>query len=408
MSFYKYNMINTYNKIDNQLFVNNRLKLKHLLQPKTLVIIKSYDDISNNVNKYQPNNNLFYLSGIDKEESILLIYNDGVNDWKEILFIRDITEKVLVWEGEKIDINTAQQISGIEEVYFISEYEKIMKSIINKIDTIYIDVDETQIKNSNYYSLMKKYSFHRYKSLNSIMTQLRMYKDDIEIELIKKACNITMNAYKHIESFIKPDIYEYDLQAEFASYFIKHCADGFAYRPIIASGKNNCKLHYDNNNNKIQSGDLILMDVACGYANYKSDVTRTLPANGVFTKRQEEVYNSVLNVFNKTQEIIHVGMDIKEYRKISDDMMFEELYKLKLISPNDMKQNPLCYKKYWPHGISHHLGLDVHDIADYNIPFNNAMVFTIEPGIYIPEENFGIRHENTFLIRNNKIIDLCK
>lgn len=401
-------MINTYNQIDNQLFINNRLKLKQLLPPKSLVLIKSYNDILNNVNKYQPNNNLFYLSGIDKEESILLIYNDGANDWKEVLFIRDITERVLVWEGEKIDITIAQQISGIEEVHFISEYEKMIGSIINKIDTIYIDIEETQVKNSNYHSLVKNYPFHRYKSLNPLMTQLRMYKDNIEVELIKKACSITINAYEHIKSFIRPDIYEYDLQAEFSSYFIKHCADGFAYRPIIASGKNNCKLHYDNNNNKIQSGDLVLMDVACGYANYKSDVTRTVPANGTFTKRQEEVYNSVLNVFNKIQEVIQVGMTFKEYRKISDDMMIEELYKLKLISPNDMKRNPLCYKKYWPHGISHHLGLDVHDIADYDIHFNNKMVFTIEPGIYIPEENFGIRHENTFLINDNKVIDLCE
>ena len=401
-------MINTYNQIDNQLFINNRLKLKQLLPTKSLVIIKSYNDILNNVNKYQPNNNLFYLSGIDKEESILLIYNDGANDWKEVLFIRDITERVLVWEGEKIDITIAQQISGIEEVHFISEYEKMIGSIINKIDTIYIDIEENQVQNSNYHSLIKNYPFHRYKSLNPLMTQLRMYKDNIEIELIKKACSITINAYEHIKSFIRPAIYEYDLQAEFSSYFIKHCADGFAYRPIIASGKNNCKIHYDNNNNKIQFGDLVLMDVACGYANYKSDVTRTVPANDTFTKRQEEVYNSVLNVFNKIQEVIQVGMTFKEYRKISDDIMIEELYKLKLISPNDMKQNPLCYKKYWPHGISHHLGLDVHDIADYDIPFNNKMVFTIEPGIYIPEENFGIRHENTFLINDNKVIDLCE
>ena len=401
-------MINTYNQIDNQLFINNRLKLKQLLPTKSLVLIKSYNDILNNVNKYQPNNNLFYLSGIDKEESILLIYNDGANDWKEVLFIRDITERVLVWEGEKIDITIAQQISGIEEVHFISEYEKMIGSIINKIDTIYIDIEENQVQNSNYHSLIKNYPFHRYKSLTPLMTQLRMYKDNIEVELIKKACSITIKAYEHIKSFIRPAIYEYDLQAEFSSYFIKHCADGFAYRPIIASGKNNCKLHYDNNNNKIQSGDLVLMDVACGYANYKSDVTRTVPANGTFTKRQEEVYNSVLNVFNKIQEVIQVGMTFKEYRKISDDMMIEELYKLKLISPDDMKQNPLCYKKYWPHGISHHLGLDVHDIADYDIPFNNKMVFTIEPGIYIPEENFGIRHENTFLINDNKVIDLCE
>jgi len=311
------------------------------------------------------------------------------------------------------------EISGIETVYWAHEFEKILKTIIYQCEYIYLNQNEhtrryidTETQENRLMKWFKeKYPLHKFERSAPIMHNIRSIKNEIEVQLIKKACDITEKGFRRLLQFIKPGVHEFEVEAELIHEFLRNKSKGFAYGPIIASGKNSCVLHYVENNKLCNDGDIILLDVAAEYANYASDLTRVLPVNGKYTNRQKEVYNSVLHVMKEAIKMLVPGNTFENYNKAVGDLMTEELLKLKLITKADVdKQNPSwpAYKKYFMHGTSHFLGLDVHDVGFFYEPMQEGNVFTCEPGIYIPEENIGIRLENNILVTKNGPVDLMK
>ena len=358
------------------------------------------------------NTNLLYLTGIDQEETFLILApNFPDKKMREILFIKETSEEISIWEGNKLTKKEAQEISGIKTVMWNNNFENILNLILAESNEIYLDKNEhirssTKIQTPQdrfILDIQKRYSSYKIKRSYPILSDLRMIKDKTEINLIQKACEITEKGFRRILGYVEPDIWEFDIEAEFIHDFIKNRSKGFAYQPIIATGINACSLHYNENKTQCKSGELILMDVAAEYANYKSDMTRTIPVNGKFTNRQLEIYNAVLNVKNEATNILRPGISINDYHKEVGKIMESELIKIKLIDKVDVKnqdpKNPL-FKKYFMHGTSHHLGLDTHDYGLLEDPFQENMVFTVEPGIYIPDEGFGIRLEDDVVIQS--------
>lgn len=410
-----------YSPIPNSLFIENRRRFAAKLKPNSIALFVSNDIMPTNADGamgFVQNSDLFYLSGIDQEETILLLYPDAQNNkHKEILFVRETNEEIAIWEGAKLTKKQASEVSGITNVQWISEFYKTLQSIIFQADYIYLNSNEhsrryiktetaTQRFNKE---IMALYPLHKYERSAPILHQLRAIKSDIEIDLIKHACSITEKGFRRILKFVKPGVMEYEIEAELIHEFIRNRSRGFAYGPIIASGFNACVLHYIENNKECKAGDVVLLDVAAEYANYASDLTRCLPVNGKFTKRQKDVYNAVLRVMRAATRMLVVGNTINEYHKAVGEIMEKELVDLGLLSMDDIKnQNPEwpAYKKYFMHGTSHFLGLDVHDVGDFNRPLEEGMVFTCEPGIYIREESLGIRLENDILVTKNGPVDL--
>jgi len=410
-----------YLPIQNKLFINNRKNFLKRLSPNSLAIFHSNDEFPRNGDQtfpFKQNADFFYLTGIDQEQSVFLFFPDCPNPlYKEVLFLRQTDEHIAVWEGHKYTKEEARQTSGITSVYWLQEFDTILHSVINYADNIYVNTNENdrysyQVPYRDlrmYEQLHKRYPLHQYKRSAVILRELRAVKSEIEIQLTRKACEITRDGFVRVLRFLKPGVSEFEVEAEFTHEFLRQRATGHAYNPIIASGPNANVLHYIDNNQVCKDGDLLLLDVGAEYANYNADMTRTIPVNGRFTKRQAEVYNAVLRVMRAATSMIRAGVLLNEYQEEVGKIMTSELIGLKLLDKHDVeKQDPKMplYKKYFMHGTSHHLGLDVHDFANRYRHFEVGNILTCEPGIYIPAEGFGIRLENDILITEDGNTDL--
>jgi Xaa-Pro aminopeptidase len=362
---------------------------------------------------FRQNNDLFYLSGIDQEETILLLFPDFHDPkFREILFLKKTNEHIAVWEGHKYTKEEARDTSGIATVMWLSEFESTFNTLMAEAENVYLNTNEhiravveVETRDARFMKRCKeKYKIHKYERSAPLMHELRAIKSKREVELMQQACNITEKGFRRILSFVRPGVWEYEIQAEYMHEFLKNRSKGFAYEPIVASGYSACVLHYVDNNKECKDGDVLLMDVGAEYANYNSDMTRCIPVNGRFTDRQRKVYDAVLSVKNEAEKILVPGTTIPEYHKEVGKLMESELLGLGLIDQTDIKnQDPEwpAYKKYFMHGTSHHIGLDVHDVGNTYRKIEPGMVFTIEPGIYIPDENLGIRIEDDFVIGEN-------
>lgn len=410
-----------YLPVNEQLFTNNRKNFVSRIKSNSIAIFHSNDEYPRNGDQnfiFKQNPDFYYLAGIDQEQSILVLYPDCPNQqYREVLFLRQTSEHIAVWEGHKYTKEEARKTSGIQNIYWLQEYDTVLHSIINYADNIYINTNE----NDRYAhtvpyrdlrmleTLRQKYPLHHYERSAVILRDLRVVKSEIEVALTQKACDITKDAFIRVLKFVQPGVAEYEIEAEITHEFLKQRATGHAYSPIIASGKNAIVLHYIDNNQVCNDGDVILFDWAAEYANYNADMSRSIPVNGRFTKRQRQVYDAVLRVFRAASKMIVAGTVWNEYHDEVGKIMTGELIGLGLLSKNDVdKQDakaPL-YKKYFMHGTSHHLGLDVHDFASRYKPFEVGNILTCEPGIYIPEEGLGIRLENNILITKDGNRDL--
>ncbi|MEE2931784.1 MAG: aminopeptidase P N-terminal domain-containing protein [Bacteroidota bacterium] len=412
-----------YPEIDNKLFIENRKKFFTRMSEKTLAIFNSNDMMPTNADGVMPfrqNNDLFWLSGIDQEESILILNPLAKKDSeREILFLKETSDLIAIWEGDKLSKKNAFNISGIQTVFWLTDFEEKLQELIANVDSVYLNSNihsraakQVQTRDDRFrLHLINKYPTKKILEVAPIMHNLRSIKSNTEIELMQEACNITEKAFKRILSFVKPGVMEYEIEAEIIHDFLNRRATRFAYQPIIGSSRNSCVLHYIDNNRKCNDGDILLMDFGAEYANYAADMTRTIPVNGRFSKRQKNVYNSVLHVMKEAIKILEPGVLLKDYSNEVVKIMQNELINLNLLDKHDIKKqdpaNPL-YKKYFMHGVSHYLGLDVHDVGDLKAPLKEGMVFTCEPGIYILEENLGVRIENDILISKDGSVDLMK
>lgn len=405
-----------YLPIDNLLFTKNRAKFKKQLKPKSLAIFNSNDIYPVSADSTLPfaqHRDIFYLSGVDQEESILVIFPDAPKDsHKEILFLRETNEHIAIWEGEKLTKEKACETAGIKTVYWLQDFEKVLFELMTQAENVYINTNEhyrasveTETREARFVKwCQEKYPAHTYLRSQPIMQRLRSVKEPEEIALIQQACDITKKGFKRVLGFTKPDVWEYEIEAEYAHEFLRNRSDGFAYTPIIASGFNANVLHYIENNKQCKAGDVILMDVGASYANYSSDMTRCIPVSGKFTDRQKEVYSAVLRVKNAAAKMLVPGTIWADYHVEVGKIMTQELIGLGLITEEDVKnENPdwPAYKKYFMHGTSHHMGLDTHDYGILTEPMQAGMVFTVEPGIYIPDENLGIRLEDDYVIQES-------
>ncbi len=412
-----------YDLIDKNLFIENRKRFVKNLLPESVAIFNSNDEMPRNGDgnfPFRQNSDLFYLSGIDQEQSILVIAPDcPVPEYREVLFLRKTSELIAVWEGHKYTKEEARNVSGIQNIYWLDDMTPVMTIILNHSKNIYLNLNENdrfssevpyrELRYSN--ELKNKYPNHNYQRSAPVMADLRSIKSPAEIALMQTAIDITDSALRRILGFIKPGVFEYEIEAEITHEFLRNRATGHAYGAIIASGASANILHYTSNNNECRDGELILLDFGAEYANYAADLTRTIPVNGKFTRRQREVYEAVLRVMRGATKMLVTGNTIPKYHEEVGKIMEQELIGLGLLKAEDVKKqdekSPL-YKKYFMHGTSHFLGLDVHDLGDKYKPMQAGMVFTCEPGIYIPEEGFGIRIENDILITKNGPDDLMK
>ncbi len=410
-----------YLPISQDLFIHNRKNFVSRLKSNSLAIFNSNDEFpksGDSTHIFKQNADFFYLSGIDQEQSVLLLYPDCPNPaYKEVLFLRQTDEHIAVWEGHKYTKEEARLTSGIEKIYWVSEFDNILHSIINYADNIYLNTNENDrylhtvpYRDLRYINEIRgKYPLHNYLRSAPIMRDLRVVKSDIEVALTQKACDITNDAFKRVLKFIKPGVTEYEIEAEIIHEFIRQRATGHAYNPIIASGPNANILHYNDNNQVCRDGDVILFDFGAEYANYNADMSRSVPVNGRFTKRQRDVYNAVLHVMKEATKMLVAGAVWNDYHDEVGKIMTHQLISLGLLDKHDVeKQNPAmpAYKKYFMHGTSHHLGLDVHDFASRYQQFQVGNILTCEPGIYIPKERLGIRLENNILITKGGNVDL--
>ena len=410
-----------YTAINSQLFIDNRKKFVQELPPNSMAIILASDEMPRSADQafvFRQNPDLFWLSGIDQEKTALIIYPDCPNPlYREALFLRKTNEVIAVWEGHKYTMPEARETSGIQQIFWEESFEPALKSLMTYCDRVFINLNENDrsdnvvpYKDIRFANELKyNYPAHEIKRLGPIMAKLRSVKHPVEIELMQRACNITRDAFKRVLKFVKPGVMEYEVEAEIIHEFIRQRGNGHAYTPIIASGYNACVLHYIENNRVCNDGDLLLMDFGAEYANYAADLTRTIPVNGRFTQRQKDVYNAVLRVMKQAKTMLKPGAILADYNKEVGNIMESELIGLGLLDKdkvaNQDPANPL-YKKYFMHGTSHFLGIDVHDIGNRYAPMQAGNVFTCEPGIYIPEEKLGIRIENDILITQDGIVDL--
>jgi len=360
---------------------------------------------------FQQHRDIFHLSGVDQEESILVLFPSASNPaHREILFLKETSELIAIWEGEKLTKSTAFEVSGIKTVYWLQQFPVIFKQVMAECSTIYVNTNEhlrastvVETREDRFIKTVKNdYPAHYVLKSAPIMHRIRSIKHPIEIDLMQTACNITEAGFRRLLGFVKPGVWEYEIEAELSHEFLRNRSKGFAYTPIIASGKNACVLHYIENNQQCKDGDVILLDVAAEYANYSSDLTRCIPVSGRFTKRQKDVYNAVLHVKKEAEKLLLPGVIMADYHKAVGLLMEEQLVKLQLISLDDIKNQKAdwpAYKKYFMHGTSHFIGLDTHDVGLWHEPIKAGMVFTCEPGIYIPEEGLGIRLEDDLLVQ---------
>jgi Xaa-Pro aminopeptidase len=412
-----------YDKINPQLFKDNRSRFIKHLKPNALAVFNANDVMPTNADgtmKFIQNKDLFYLSSVDQEESKLLVFPDAFDpNHREILFLKETNATIARWEGAKLSKEEATENSGVATVMWLQDFEAVFKNLMSQVDYIYLNSNEhlrnsseVETRDDRFRKWCKdNYPLHKYERSEPIMHHLRSVKSDVEIDLLQKASDINALAFNRVLRFIKPGVMEYELEAEFIHEYMRNRADGFSYEPIIASGDNACVLHYIENNDVCKDGELILFDCGCWYGNYASDVTRVFPVNGKFTQRQKDVYNAVLRVQKASLELLRPGNQLHAYHKEVGDLMTEELIGLKLIDRTDVKnQDPKwpAYKKYFMHGTSHYLGLDVHDVGHWTTKMEVGNVFTCEPGIYIPKEGIGIRIEDDIVIGEKDNLNLTK
>jgi Xaa-Pro aminopeptidase len=405
-----------YHQVDRKLYIENRKSFAAKMKPKSLAVFNSndiYPISADSTMPFEQHRDILYLSGVDQEESILLLFPDAVDGKnKEVLFLKETNEHIAIWEGEKLTKDRAYEVSGIKTVYWLSEFDKIFFELMTQCETIYFNSNEhyrqsviTETREDRFIKTTKeKFPAHSWAKSNPILQRLRSVKHPIELELIQTACSITEKGFRRLLDFVKPGVWEYEIEAELMHEFLRNRSRGFAYTPIIASGNNANVLHYIENNQQCKDGDIILLDVGAEYANYASDMTRMVPVNGKFTKRQRQVYEAVNRVKNEATKMLLPGTYWKEYHAEVGKLMTSELLGLGLIDKADVaNENPdwPAYKKYFMHGTSHHMGLDTHDYGILWEPMKANMVFTVEPGIYIPEEGFGIRLEDDVVIQDS-------
>ncbi|MFQ3574930.1 MAG: aminopeptidase P N-terminal domain-containing protein [Cytophagales bacterium] len=406
---------------NNSLFCLNRNKLVAKMPTKSLAIVSGNDTFPTNGDGTMPHkasSDLFYLTGIVQEETILVLFPDHFEqNFREVLFIRFTDEHTLTWEGKKLNKEEAKKTSGIQSVFWTHEFDQVLHQIVFEADVILLNTNE-HVRNSIFIptkdlrlleSLKSKYPLHIYGRLSPILADLRLLKSEAEILWVNKAIEITHKAFLRTLKNIKPGMFEYEVEAEIIYEFIKNGSNGHAYSPIIAGGANACVLHYNENNQVLKSGELLLMDFGAEYACYNADLTRTVPVNGTFTKRQKEVYQAVLNIQKFAISLIRKGKSFKAYNEEIVQKTEEELFHLGLLSKEEIStaaSPKTAYKKFFMHGISHFLGLDVHDVGSRNVDFQPGMLLTVEPGIYIKEEGIGIRLENNILVTEDGNQDL--
>ena len=405
-----------YRPLSNSFYNNSRKAFMAELKPKSLAVFNSNDIYpigADSTLPFEQHRDIFYLSGIDQEESILVLFpNAYEKKQREILFIRKTDEHIAIWEGAKLTKAQANDISGIQTICWLEDFEAVFQKLSTQCDTFYFNTNEhyrqsveTQTREDRFIKWCKKqYPAHSNAKSNPILQKLRSIKADEEIKQLQTACDITEKGIRRLLSFLKPGIWEYELEAELVHEFLRNRSKGFAYEPIIASGMNANILHYTQNNQQCKAGELVLLDVAAEYGNYSADLTRTIPVSGVFTKRQREVYNSVLRVKNEATKLLIPGMIWKDFHLEVGKLMTSELQGLGLLDKADIQnENPEspAYKKYFMHGTAHHLGLNTHDYGLLHLPMEANMVFTVEPGIYIPHEGFGVRLEDDVVIQKS-------
>ena len=403
-----------YKKINSKLFIKNRKNFINRMKNNSIAFFNSndiYPVSADSTLPFEQHRDIFYLSGIDQEESVLMLFKASEKIY-EILFLKETNKDIAIWEGPKLSKDDAFEISGIKSVYWLKEMDMVIDDFIQKSETIYYNHNEhyrakieVETREERFNKKIKKrFPNKKEERSNPILQSLRSIKDPIEIELIQRACDITRKGFMRILNFVKDGVWEYEIEAEFIHEFLKNRSKKFAYSPIIASGNNANILHYIENNKQCKNGELILMDVGAEYANYNSDMTRTIPVSGKFTERQKQIYNSVLKVKNEATKMLIPGADWGKYHIEVGKIMSSELLSLGLLDKSDIqnesKENP-AYKKFFMHGTSHHLGLDTHDYGLLKQPLEENMVFTVEPGIYLPEEGFGIRLEDDVIVQKN-------
>lgn len=412
-----------YQTINKQLFIDNRKRFTAQLKPKSLAIFHSNEVMPRNGDacyEFKQNSDMFWLTGIDQEECALVIFPDcPIEAYREALFVKRTNEQIAVWDGHKYTQAEATQASGIKNVFWMDEFDNLMRAVIHMADTIYLNTNENdRASNTAPYKdlsfalqMRERFPLHHYERAAPIMQRLRSVKSTMEVEYMKHAIEISNKMFHRVLKFVKPGVKEYEIEAEVIHEFVRNGAAGHSFTPIVASGKNACVLHYIDNADVCKDGELLLLDTGTDYGNYISDMTRTFPVNGRFTPRQKDVYNAVLPVMREAKKMLKPGVLLMEYHAEVCKQMEKELVDLKLITMDDIKnQNPAlpAFKKYYMHGTSHFLGLDVHDVGMRYEPMQAGMMFSCEPGIYIPEEGIGIRLENEILITNDGCIDLME
>ncbi len=409
-----------YEPISPQLFIENRKRLAGMMPANSLTVVNANDICPTNADGTQStivNSDLFYLTGVEQEQTMLVLYPDAdETEHREILFLREPSAETEIWEGHKLTKKEAREMSGIQNIHWLSEFPRVFHRLICESDHVFLNsnehkraIIEVESREARFVAETKrKYPLHNHRRLAPLLHRLRAVKSEIEINLIRKACELTDKGFQRVLKFTKPGVGEWEIEAEFGHEFVRN-GGRFAYMPIIGSGLNACCLHYLTNNHVCKSGDLLLLDVGASYANYNSDMTRTIPVNGRFTPRQRAVYDSVLNVLRQSIAGLKSGKKIKVWQKEAEQMIERELVNLGLISMKDIKQQDKdspAFKKYSMHGYGHPIGLDVHDVGNTIEPLKPGWVMTVEPGIYIREEGFAVRLENDVLITDNGPVDL--
>jgi len=409
-----------YEPIDPLLFSTHRANLKTLMLPNSLAVVNANDILPTNADgtlTFRQSNDLFYLTGVDQEETILLLYPDAHDEkMREILFVRQTNELIATWEGRKLTKQEAKNVSGVVRVEWLSEFRALFHRLICECEHVYLNSNEhkranivVQSRDARFVKdCQERYPLHDYQRLARLMHRLRITKSDIEIDLIKRACALTEAGFRRVLKFTRPGVNEMEIEAEFAHEFIRR-GGHFAYQPIIASGENACVLHYVENDKVCRKGQLILLDVGASYANYQSDMTRTIPVSGRFTRRQKQIYDAVLRVLRQTCKLAVPGKLPKDWQKDAEALVEKELVDLGLLKMSQIKkQDPdkPAFKKYFMHGVGHPLGLDVHDVGFTTEPMQAGWVMTVEPGIYVQEEGLAVRLENDILITKTGYLDL--
>jgi Xaa-Pro aminopeptidase len=412
-----------YLPLDASIFVENRKKFVDKMENNSIAIFNSNDELPLNgdaIYKFKQNSDLFWLTGIEQEDSMLILFPGNPDEkHREVLVLVRPNELKDKWDGKRLRKAEATAISGIETIVWLDVLDGLLQPMIHLADTIYLNTNENDrkanliaVRDYRYATEMQaRYPLHQYRRSARIMKELRAIKSAKEVEVMKVAMDITDKTFRRLLGFIRPGVWEYEIEAEIYHEFLMNRATGPAYGSIIASGDRARTLHYVSNSEQCLDGELVLMDFGAEYGGYCADLTRTVPVNGKFTKRQKQVYNACLEIHRYCVRILTPGITIMDYTDKVGDKATEQFLKIGLISKSDVKNEDKenrAYRKYLYHGISHHLGIDVHDLGTKTDPIKPGMVFTIEPGIYIEEEQIGVRIENNFWITKNGSIDLMK